>query len=47
MHPHTNKEFDSKLYIQKIKHTTPFGMPGTLVHLYLARDRLLKSAALS
>lgn len=28
MHPYTNKEFDSKLFIKKIKHTPPFGMPS-------------------
>jgi hypothetical protein len=28
MHPYTNKEFDSKLFIKRIKHTPPFGMPG-------------------
>lgn len=27
MHPFTNKEYDSKLFITRIKHTPPFGMP--------------------
>lgn len=45
MHPYTNKEFDSKLFIKKIKHTPPFGMPGACVCDAVAADLQEGSAA--
>jgi hypothetical protein len=30
MHPDTNKEFDSNVFIRRVKETPAFGMPGVL-----------------
>jgi hypothetical protein len=30
MHPDTNKEFDSNIFIKRVKETPAFGMPGRI-----------------
>jgi hypothetical protein len=33
MHPDTNKEFDSNVFIKRVKETPAFGMPGGLIQV--------------